>query len=261
MATKKKYAVDNYKGIRYVIGEGPKGKPEKIYYVRYKKDGKLIEDKVGRQYRDNMTPAKASNIRAMKINGGELSNTEKRKQEKSNQDPWTFNRLWATYCENKGDYKSKITDTANFDRHIKPVFGNREPKDLFPLDLDRLRRNLSKKQALAPQTIKHVLALVKRLSNFSRKKDLCPPLSFQVELPKVDNQKTENLTAEQLTSLLSVLDTEANVQVKNLMLLALFTGMRRSELFELKWTDIDFENGFILIRETKRWCISKDPSE
>jgi integrase len=33
--------------------------------------------------------------------------------------------------------------------------------------------------------------------------------------------------------------------------MALFTGMRRGELFKLKWEDVDFERGFIQIRDPK----------
>jgi integrase len=35
------------------------------------------------------------------------------------------------------------------------------------------------------------------------------------------------------------------------MLMALYTGMRRGELFRLKWRDIDFDRGFIHIRNPK----------
>jgi len=35
------------------------------------------------------------------------------------------------------------------------------------------------------------------------------------------------------------------------MKMALFSGMRRGELFKLKWEDIDFDRGFILIRTPK----------
>ncbi len=41
------------------IGIGGKGK-ERIYYVLYKKDGKVIEAKAGRQFADDMTPARAN---------------------------------------------------------------------------------------------------------------------------------------------------------------------------------------------------------
>ena len=36
-----------------------------------------------------------------------------------------------------------------------------------------------------------------------------------------------------------------NEDVRGLMLLALYTGMRRGELFKLQWTHIDFDREFI----------------
>jgi integrase len=36
-----------------------------------------------------------------------------------------------------------------------------------------------------------------------------------------------------------------------MMKLALFTGMRRGEMFKLKWKDIDFDRGFISIKDPK----------
>jgi len=41
----------DYPGVTYIEAEGPKGKRvEKVYYVRYRRNGKLYEDKVGYQY-------------------------------------------------------------------------------------------------------------------------------------------------------------------------------------------------------------------
>jgi integrase len=51
--------------------------------------------------------------------------------------------------------------------------------------------------------------------------------------------------------LLDAIDKDSNQQVADLMKLALFTGMRRGELFKLRWKDIDFERGFINIRNPK----------
>ena len=37
-----------YPGVYYIKVKGISGRMEKIYYIRYRKDGKLIEEKVGR---------------------------------------------------------------------------------------------------------------------------------------------------------------------------------------------------------------------
>jgi len=63
--------------------------------------------------------------------------------------------------------------------------------------------------------------------------------------------KTEDLAPEQLSKLIEVLEKWPNIQVANLMKMALYTGMRRGELFRLLWSDIDHERGFILIRDPK----------
>jgi len=70
-------------------------------------------------------------------------------------------------------------------------------------------------------------------------------------MPTVHNQKTEDLTSEQLVKLLDALNESSNIHVANMMKMALYTGMRRGELFKLEWKDIDFERGFIHIRDPK----------
>jgi len=103
----------------------------------------------------------------------------------------------------------------------------------------------------APGTVRNVLELVRRIVNFGVKKNLCQGLGFTVEMPRVNNLKTEDLTPQQLSRLLEVIDTDSNIQAANMMKMALFTGMRRGELFKLRWTDIDLDRGFIHIRDPK----------
>jgi integrase len=49
------------------------------------------------------------------------------------------------------------------------------------------------------------------------------------------------------------------MEAANIMRLALFTGMRRGEMFKLKWNDIDFQRGFISIRNPKGGVSQKIP--
>ena len=65
------------------------------------------------------------------------------------------------------------------------------------------------------------------------KKQLCKGIQFEIEMPRVNNQKTENLTDQELEKLLEALNQDTDTQVANMMKLALFTGMRRGALFKL----------------------------
>jgi integrase len=54
-----------------------------------------------------------------------------------------------------------------------------------------------------------------------------------------------------MKKLLDAIMADPNRDAANFMLMVLYTGMRRGELFRLKWKDIDFERGFISIRDPK----------
>lgn len=250
-----------YPGVYYIEGTSvANGRPERIYYVSYYKDGKRVEEKAGRQFQDDMTPARAAHIRADRINKKELSNNERRKEEKRQKEAeaskWTIDKLWQAYIENT-QLKGVKTDANRYKNYLQTTFGEREVKDIYQFDVDKLRVTLLKKRK--PQTVKHVLTLLRRIINFGVKKGHCEPLSFKIEMPRVNNIKTEDLTPEQLQSLLDAIEEDTNIMAKNMMLMALYCGMRRGEMFRLKWTDIDFEKGFIHIREPKGGVDQKIP--
>lgn len=251
-----------YPGVSYVEGVSPvTGKPERVYYIRYRKDSRLIEEKAGRQFQDDMTPARAAGIRATRIRGLEKSNEETRLEEeaakKAEDDRWTIARLWEEYKRMTPDLKGIITDENRFNIHITAPLGHKEPKELVPLDVDRLRLKTAKKHQQG--TVKNVLELVRRIVNYGVKKQLCEGPSFKIELPTVHNCKTEDLTPEQLSALLAAIDEEPNIQAANFMRLVLFTGMRRGELFKLKWSHVDFDRGFINIIDPKGGPSQKIP--
>jgi len=246
---KTKYPGVYYREARRIGGKGT----EKVYYIVFKKDGKTVEEKVGRQYKDDMSPARAAGIRAERIEGRRLSRKELQQlqddEEKTKAHRWTIDRLWDEYKKNNPRLKGVVTDQNRYKNHIKPSFKDREPKDILPLDVDRLRLKLLKTKA--PGTVKNVLELLRRIINFGIKKNLCAGPGFTIEMPEVYNEKTEDLTPDQLSKLLKSIDASSNIQAGNMMKLALFTGMRRGELFKLKWSDINSDRGFITLKDPK----------
>jgi len=252
----------NYPGVFYYERKrlGSTG-IEKVYYIIFKKDGKNQEEWVGRQYADNMTPAKASSIRSQRIEGKRLSRKEIKIQKLASKDKeankWTIERLWNEYKDNNPHLKGIKNYISNYNLYIGPKFGNKETKEILALDVDRLRLNLLKK--LSPQTVKHILELLRRLVNYGYEKNLTDKFNFKIKMPKVDNHKTEDLTTEQLNRLLKAIDEDNHPQAGTMMKMVLFTGMRRGELFKLQWNDIDFDKGFIHIKDPKGGLSQKIP--
>lgn len=243
-----------YRGVFYREADriGGRGK-ERVYYIVFKKARKVLEEKVGRQYADDMTPAKAARIRADRIENRRESRKEIREREKraklAEAGKWTLATLWDEYSKQRTESKALGVDRYRFEKHLNPKFGEKAPSELHQLDIDRLRISLLKVRS--PQTVKHVLGLLKRLCNFGVKKQLCPGINFKIEMPRVDNQTTEDLTADQMKSLLAAIEASPDRTAATFMKMALFTGMRRGELMKLKWQDVDFNRGFILIRDPK----------
>ncbi len=237
-----------YPGVYYIEGKAADGRTERIYYILYRKGGKLIEEKAGRQFKDDMTPAKAARIRTQRIEGDQLTNQERRELARQSQETWTINRLWEEYSASTA-LKGIAQDKSRFEKYVRPAWGGTEPHEIQPMEVDRLRLRILKDKS--PQTIKLTLALLRRIINFGVRRRLCLALPFHLEMPRVNNIKTEDLTPDQLSALLEAIEQDTNIQAANFMKMALFTGMRRGELFKLQWEDIDFDRAFIHIRDPK----------
>lgn len=250
-------------GVFYILGKQraksktPSGetvpieKTDKIYYIMYRLDGKKVEEKVGRES-ERMTVAKAAKIREQRINGVTLPNTERRRQriEKAQAEAgrWTIGKLWEAYKENHPGLKGIVTDENRFKNYLSG-FTKLSPEELTTQMVDTLRLKLLKSGKKAGTT-KNVLELLRRVINFGVKKGLCAwqdPSRLHFEMPKLNNTKTEMLTKEERARFIEAAKAAPNRKAGQLMLMAYYTGMRRNELFGLKWSHIDVENGFINI--------------
>ncbi|MDR3043317.1 MAG: site-specific integrase [Desulfovibrio sp.] len=155
---------------------------------------------------------------------------------------------WMTVAAH-GDRPSAKPDARNV-RPILARFAKKTPEDIRTAHVDALRRDLEA-EGKAPQTVKHVLGLLRRLIRYGAKRGLCsmPDISrLHFDMPKVDNIKTECLTPEQAKALFDALDEDEDQNLAAMVRLALATGMRRGALLGLQWDDLDFRNGHIHLR-------------
>ncbi|UQZ90617.1 integrase [Deltaproteobacteria bacterium Smac51] len=253
MPASKRYKT-KHPGVFYIIGKrlGGSGE-EKIYYIIFKKNGRTYEEKAGRQFSDGMNERQAADFLSARIKGepSKREAREKLKQEKSS-GCHTVKDMWAYFLAHRSAGKASVAglkvDTCYYERYLKPLEKVRI-EELTTADICALRDKVFT-LGKSPQTVKHILSLLRRMIRFCAKNGQCSlpdPSKLHFEMPRVDNQKTEHLTSEQLSRLIKALDEEPDQDAAAFVRLALATGMRKGALIGLRWDDIDFDRGFITL--------------
>lgn len=196
----------------------------------------------------NLTLARAwKNVKETDLLRGDLNINQKAKKIP------TLNELWVKYLpfaqENK---KSWADDNWYYHKHLAPRFGDKPLDSISPMDIERLKKEL-REAGYAPATVKHQLAILRRVYNVARKWNLYDGKSpvESVEMPRLDNQVTEYLNGDELARLHKALDNWLCRESAAFIRLALFTGFRKGELLRLTWDAVDFERGMVTLREPK----------
>ncbi len=243
-----------YLGVYYTIGKPIGGKEEKVYYIVFKKNGKTYEEKAGGKIADNMSEAKASHIRTARKFGKKLSNREIKANLKQVETSscHTVGDMWAYFITQRSSGQASAAglkvDTCYYERYLKSLEDTKIDA-LRTADVCALRDKIFA-LGKSPQTVKHILSLLRRMIRFCAKNGQCPlpdPSKLYFDMPKVDNQQTEYLTSEQLSRLVKALDEEEDQDAAAFVRLALATGMRKGAIIGLRWEDVDFERGFITL--------------
>jgi integrase len=180
---------------------------------------------------------------------------EKKKKKKAP----TLDEVWAKYLPWAKEHKKTWDDDLfNYQKHLNPRFGKKRLDEITPLYIERLKLDLKKGinkngKPYSQATIKHQLVLLKRIFNLARRWGIHNgknPLD-QVEMPKLDNHRTEFLREEELLRLMETLESWPCRESVAFVKFSLFTGFRRGEIFKLNWDDVDFERGMVTLREPK----------
>lgn len=240
-----------YDGVHFIMSsKAYRGEPEKIFYYRVKEKGLDKNGEVVWKTKDYPVGRQSKGVTARKAHFKRVDHLKSGGKDEALYKQLTFNQIWVKYLSVRRDGGGKKADESNYKNYIKAKFGEREPHKTNPLQYERLRVSMDKK-GKSPQTVKHVLALIRRLINFAVDKRLIAPLPFKIKVPKLRKKPPVLLSDEQLKNLQKVLDSYPDRSGAGIMQMELFTGMRRSEVFKLKWEDIDFDNGSIHVREPK----------
>ena len=136
---------------------------------------------------------------------------------------------------------------------IKEPLGKKRIIDLLPLDFSRLSKAITK-AGRSPRTVHYVVSIIMQMWNVAFDNKLVnvqPPRRKTLSLPPIDNERTRAFSVEEAQKFFAEMKTRSPLW-HDISLLSLFTGMRASEIYRLKVSDINFEKGLLFLRTPKK---------
>lgn len=131
-------------------------------------------------------------------------------------------------------------------KHLIDFFKGRILSDISPSDVDDYKTSRLGKVAPATvnrelQVLRHLFNLADRWNKFFGKN----PVSVSGLIP-VNNQKERILALDEEKRLIVACDP----YLRNIVAMALYTGMRKGEIITLEWGNVDLESGLITVDQT-----------
>ena len=132
-------------------------------------------------------------------------------------------------------------------KHLKSFFAGKYLHEITPLLVERFKIERSRK--VSPATTNRALMRLKAIFNkaIAWKKYPGENPAKEVRFFKEDNSRLRYLEKEEMVKLLS----KCTGRLKAIIIVALNTGMRRGEILNLKWHDVDFRRNIIYLLRTK----------
>jgi integrase len=138
--------------------------------------------------------------------------------------------------------------------HIAPALGQLVMCKVSALEITHFIESMKHKN-LAPGTINRALVLLRyayKLAQRWQEPGVDMSAWLSIKSLKVDNRIERYLTPAQSASLLLAVKESLNTQLLFIVAFLIYTGARKREVLEVKWGDINFDQG--------SWKISKNKS-
>lgn len=220
---------------------------------RKNKNGKTIwsvdvYDKNGRRVRKTV----GSKREAEKVEAMMLADMTAKQWGLESDKPMKFRELVKLYLEHAETNKSASTyrnDRYRIEANLVPYFGRMLISEIESGDVERYKQKRLKD--VTRNTVNHELTNLSHILKMARQWGylVSNPMG-EVEKFKLSKTTPRFLTEEEVGRLL---DAAHGFYIYPILVTALHTGMRKSELFNLKWADVDFVQGTITVQGDDDW--------
>lgn len=213
------------------------GKEEKIYYANYVVEGRRVRRKLGKNKKLAGLALKDLEVKLERQELGFERTNDKPLKKFAEEYLEYVQTTWSpkTY---KDTYKPKIGFFLDFVRKNK--LSQVTSKDIEDFKLHRLKK-------VSESTVAGDLIALKAMFNWGIAQGYLRenPCKNGTKLKKTPKNPPRFLSREEAARLLS---TAKNSLLYSLVATALYSGLRKSELVWLEWTDIDLDEGIITVR-------------
>lgn len=230
------------------------GKEDKTYYITfYDNDSKKKELKIGK-YSEGVREAYCNQKRNEIITKLRLGEEPPVASKYKKKNKVLLADIADKYFQRRKDGKSKKSDIATFDKHLKDYFTDLET--VTKLDIEKLISTLEQKRnisgnTLSKQTIKNILGILSAVVNFGLKDNLLKNnITKYYKRTAVDNARERYLSKEDIQALYERLEIEEEFYLM-FVKLSLNTGGRAATIMNIKKKDINFNHNTITLKDFK----------
>lgn len=157
-------------------------------------------------------------------------------------DMWLEEKSLEVRSSTKWNYKCTI------ENKLKPIFGNYEIQKITKTMLQNYILDIS--EHFKRESVINITKVLSQSFKFAvREKFIVENPYVQIKIPRnYDVKEIKTFTKEEMDAILNV--QGFNPQYKNIINIAYRTGMRIGEILALKWEDVNFTQGFLMVRRT-----------
>ncbi|MEY9131864.1 integrase [Bradyrhizobium diazoefficiens] len=156
--------------------------------------------------------------------------------------------LWLKRCNEKGLERTTTRSyEEHVDLHIKPFIGTRKLVEMTAPAINAYA-DLLREKGRSAEMVRRVVRSLGGIFREAQRRGLCsidPTAGIDLDLPDRDDPRPVIPTKPELQAIIA----NANGRWRPLVLVAIFCGLRGSELRGLRWPDVDFDTREIHVRQ------------
>lgn len=237
-----------YQNVHY-IETITNGKPDKIYYIRYRDNDKSKEIKMGKYsegIRENYCNQKLLSI-LNAIRHGEQPPIIARTHKK---ETVPFDDIAMKFFDARELYNKTNRQARNkYKSQLQHLIGKKDIYEITKSDILKIQSEFA--QTKAPKTVNQYVQFIRAVYNFAIEEELFKGINPTkgIKEQKIDNKRERFLTIDEIKALVDNVVNDSDLYL--FTLLSLSTGGRLNTVMEITKKDINFEHKIITLQDLK----------